>query len=207
MFNILQGRECPNTPGDIDTVDDIADTMQTIERSKMENDYFYSSLFLATTDGGLKLVEQFEGKSIDDGACDGRAAWLALVDKYNGVSNAGHVPSYETLHNFKLQPGRNPDIWLYAMNGKQNQLHEHGEVIMDQHFTDRILKGLPDEYVHHRSYKQRDVGLDDVKRTPRNVRVDNMVHTSSSRKSVVGRGVAMHAQGDSNGVRCFNCSA
>ena len=126
IFKILQGRECPNPPGNADTVEDSADIIHTIERWKIDNSYFYFILFLATNDGAQKLVEQFEGKSIDDGAGDGRAAWEALASKYNGISNSGRVASYKVLHNSKLQPGQDPDIWLYAMDGARDVLHEHG---------------------------------------------------------------------------------
>lgn len=46
MFNILQGKECPNTPGHADTAEDSADTMQPIGRWKTDNICFYSLLFL-----------------------------------------------------------------------------------------------------------------------------------------------------------------
>ena len=59
--------------------------------------------FFATKDGAQKLVEQFEGTSIDDGAGGGRAAWVALVNKYNGISNAGHVASYQIRSTAQLQ--------------------------------------------------------------------------------------------------------
>ena len=79
---------------------------------------------------------------------------------------------------------------------------------MDRHFADRILKGLPDEYEYVRncSYNQRNFGLENVKRTLRNIYADNVARSSSHGKSVVGRGVAMPAQGDISGVQCFNCS-
>lgn len=69
-FKILQNRECLNPPGDADTVEDSADSMQSIERWKIDNSYFYSILFVATNDGAQKLlvVGQFEGKSVIDGA-------------------------------------------------------------------------------------------------------------------------------------------
>ena len=62
IFKILQGRECPNSPRNADTVEDSADIIQTIERWKIDNSYFYSILFLATNDGAQKLliVEQFD---------------------------------------------------------------------------------------------------------------------------------------------------
>ena len=79
---------------------------------------------------------------------------------------------------------------------------------MDRHFADRILKGLPDEYEYVRncSYNERDFGLEDVKQTLQNMYADNLARSSSHGKSVVGRGVAMYAQGASRGVQCFNCS-
>ena len=127
---------------------------------------------------------------------------------YNGISNAGRVTSYELLHDSKLRPGQDPDIWLYTTDGARDRLREHGEVITNQHLADRILKGLPDEYEYVRncSYNQRDFGLENVKRTLRNIYADNLARSSSTGKSVVGRGVAMQAQGDSRGVQCFNCS-
>lgn len=109
-------------------------------------------------------------------------------------------------------------IWLYAMDGARDRLYEHGEVTIDQHLADRILNGLQGEYGYvrncsynqrdfgHCSYNQRDFGLDDVEWKLRNIYADNLARTSSRGKPVVGRGVAMHAQGESSGVRCFTCS-
>lgn len=102
------------------------DVIQTIERWTVDSNSFYSTRFLATNDGPQKIVEQFEGTSIDVGAGDGRAAWVVLLNNYKGISNAGRVASYEVFHNSKLQPGWVPDTWLYAMDGTRGRLHEHG---------------------------------------------------------------------------------
>ena len=67
------------------------DIVHTIEWCKIDHGYFYSILFLATNDGAKKLVEQFEGKSIDDGAGNGRAAWEAPINKYK--KKIEHRPS------------------------------------------------------------------------------------------------------------------
>ena len=56
------------------------------------------------------------------------------------------------------------------------------------------------------SYNQRDFGLEDVKRTLRNIYAGNFARSFSHRKYVVSRGVTMHAQGDSSAVQRFNCS-
>ena len=74
------------------------------------------------------------------------------------------MASCEVLHKSRLQPGQDPDIWLYALDGARERLHEHGEVITDQHLAGRILHGLPAEYdyVRNCSHNQRDFGLDDV---------------------------------------------
>lgn len=143
---------------------------------------------------------------IDDGASDGRIAWLALADKYKGISTAGRVASYKVLHNSRLQPGQDSDTWFHAIDGARNRLREHGEVMTDQHITNRILKGLADEYdyVRNCSYNQRDFGKENVKRTLRNIYAGNLARTSSRGKSGVGHGFAMHAQGDASGVECFN---
>lgn len=63
-----------------------------------------------------------------NGAGGRRTVWLAPVNKYNRISNASRVASYEVLHNSKLQPGQDPGTWLYEMNGARDRLHEHGEV-------------------------------------------------------------------------------
>ena len=47
----LQGRECPNPPGDADIVEDSAGITQTMEQRKIDNNYLYSILFLAMDDG------------------------------------------------------------------------------------------------------------------------------------------------------------
>lgn len=89
VFDILQGGECPDPPGNADIVEYGADIIKATERWKIDTNYLHSILFLATHDGAQNLVEQFEGKPIDDGTGDGIAAWVALVNVYNGVSNAG----------------------------------------------------------------------------------------------------------------------
>ena len=147
IFKILQGRECPNPPGNADIVEDSTDTVHTILRSRALEDRQQLLLLHPLPRNKRRRPEvsqQFEGKSNDDGASDGRAAWETLVNKYNGISNAGRVASYELMHNSKLQPGQDLDNWLNAMDGVRDRLHEHGEVITDQHPADRILKGLPD---------------------------------------------------------------
>lgn len=73
------------------------------------------------------------------------AAWVALVNTNNDISNAGRVTSLAKLLKSELQPGYHLDMWLYAMSGAGERLHEHGAVIMDPHLADRILKILPDE--------------------------------------------------------------
>lgn len=55
-FDILQGRECPNPPDDANAVEDSVDTMLTIKRWEIGNDYFYSILFLTTKDCARKLT-------------------------------------------------------------------------------------------------------------------------------------------------------
>lgn len=131
-----------------------------------------------------------------------------MVTKYNGISNAGRVASYQVLYNSNMHSGQDPHIWPYAVDGARDQLYEHGEVITDQHFADKILKILPGEYVYVRnySYNQCDFGLENVKRTLRNLCTDKLARSSSRGHSVVGRGIAMYAHGDSSGVRRFNSS-
>lgn len=94
------------------------------------------------------------------------------------------------------------------MDGARDRLYEHGEVITDQDFEDKIRKSLPGEYVYagNYSYIQRDFGLENVKRTLRNLYADKLARSSSSGNSVVGRGIAIYAQGDSRGVQRFNSS-
>ena len=145
IFNILQGGECPNPPGNADAVEDSADIIHAIERWKIDNIYLYYILFLQTNVVAQKLVEPFEETAVNDGAGDGRAASGALVNQYNGISNAGCVSSYRVLRNSRLQPGHDLHIWLYAMDGARGRLHEHGEVITDQHLANKILKGVLDE--------------------------------------------------------------
>lgn len=92
------------------------------------------------------------------------------------------------------------------MDGARDRLHENGEVITGRHFADSILKGLPYEYVRNCNYNQRGFGLEDIKRTLQNIYGDNLARTSSNGNSGGSRGVAVHAQGDSSGVKYFDCS-
>lgn len=88
-FKILQGTKCPNLPGDADTVDDSADIIHPMQRERADNNYIHSVLFLATNNGTQRSVERFQGTSLVHGAGDGRAAWLACVDAFKEISNAG----------------------------------------------------------------------------------------------------------------------
>lgn len=85
-FTILQGRECSKPPRNAETVENSAGIRKTIEKCRIDNIYFYSSLFLATNRGAQKVAEPFEGRSIDYGAGDGKAVWPALVDDFTGFS-------------------------------------------------------------------------------------------------------------------------
>ena len=89
------------------------------------------------------------------------------------------------LHNSKLQPGQDPDVCLYDMDGARDRPPEHGEVIRGQHLADRILKGVQDEYEYVRncSYNQRSGTF------TRTTWLRSLPHVNS----VTGRGVAMHA--------------
>ena len=94
----------PNRLCNADTVEDSADIIHAIERWKIDNIYLYYILFLQTNVVAQKLVEPFEETAVNDGAGDGRAASGALVNQYNGISNAGCVSSYRVLRNSRLQP-------------------------------------------------------------------------------------------------------
>lgn len=56
---------------------------------------------------GLDIyVVLFYQRHLDDDAGDGRAGWLALVEKYDGISNAGRVTVNEALPYSELQTGQ-----------------------------------------------------------------------------------------------------
>lgn len=82
------------------------------------------------------------------------------------------------------------------MDGARDRLHDHGEVIPDQHLADRTLAGLPREYEHVRNCRQparlRLGG--NQKPTQRNIHGINPARTSLHGTSVWGRGVAMQAR-------------
>ena len=44
-------KECPNPPGNADTIEDSAENIHKLERWKIHDSYFYSILFLAPSDG------------------------------------------------------------------------------------------------------------------------------------------------------------
>lgn len=100
--------------------------------------------------------------------------------------------AYQVLKycNSELKPADGPDIWLYAIYGARDILHEHGGVITGQYATHRILTGLRDEYEYVRKYgyNQRDFGLKDIRRTMHNIYADNLSRISLRGKSVVGGG-------------------
>ena len=62
IFKILQDRECPSLPGNAGIIKDSDSVMLTIERWKIDSNYFYSILFLATHGGTQKPVKHFEGR-------------------------------------------------------------------------------------------------------------------------------------------------
>lgn len=136
IYKILQGRECPSPPCDADTVGDSPDIMRSIERWKIDTTTSTPSAYLQKT---TELCNSSKESQSTTALATARAAWLALVEKYAGISNAGHVASYKILHNLKIKPGEDPDIWLYAMGGARDRVHEHGDVITDQHLADRLI--------------------------------------------------------------------
>ena len=88
----------------------------------------------------------------------------------------------------------------------QDRLHDMGDHISPDRFGDLILNAFTPDYnfVRNTSFRDRQFGLEDIKFTMRNLYAD-LLSRSSNTPSIAGRGVAMQAQDDLHGVKCYIC--
>ena len=195
IYNILMGQEEPNPTAGGDLV-----------RWQRNNANLYSVLFLATNGGATTVVRRHEGKKPEDGLGDGQAAWQALEEKYDAVSNATRQELYEELAKTKMKQDQDPDDFLYIMETARDRLHDMGEHITPERFGDLLLNALTPDYnfVRNTSFRDRDFGLEDIKSTMRNMYA-YLLSRPSSTPSISGRGVAMQAHNNLSRVKCYIC--
>ena len=83
------------------------------------------------------------------------------------------------------------------METARDRLHDMGDHISPDRFGDLIFNALTPDYnfVRNTSFRDRELGLEDIKPTMRNMHAD-LLSRSSSTPSIAGSGVAMQAQDD-----------
>ena len=187
LFGVLNGNPCPE-----------GDTYATtIELWSSYNCDLFPILFFATTGSASILVHQFEGKRQGEGLGDGISAWLALAEIHD---------SYGDLTTHHMKHGENPEDFFFKMEALRVRLKDMGEVISDERFEDIVQHAITTDYdyVRQTGFRERDLGLKEIKSTMMNMFIDDSLSRSST-KRIVGRGVAMHATSGDSGVQCFNC--
>ena len=136
-------------------------------------------------------------------AGNGQKAWKALEEKYNACSNATRQELYDSLGNTKLQRGQDPDEFLYHMETARNRLRDGGadhRRLLQPHDPHCSSSGVRVRAKHQLQRSQ----IQDFMTTIRNIYA-NLLSRPSTTSSVVGRGVAMHVQGDVSGKTCRIC--
>ena len=175
------GKEKPNpTLGD------------NLAKWQRNNNNLYAVLFLATNGGVPTVVPLHEGKKTEEGLGDGQETWKALEEKYDAVSNAIRQELCDELAKTKMKQGQYPDNFLYIMETARDCLHDMGDHISPDRFGDLIFNALTPDYnfVRNTSFRDRELGLEDIKPTMRNMHAD-LLSRSSSTPSIAGRSVAM----------------
>ena len=106
--------------------------------------------------------------------------------------------------NTTMQPGQNPDDFLFVLEECRDLPAKMGQMVHDERYDEIILQALPPEYerVRTASYERRDFGLDDIRHMVHTMYVDN-ISRSVNAKPVAGRGIAMQVVG----TPAVTCSA
>ena len=129
------------------------------------------------------------------------------TEKYNSHTKDAIRACHEKLFNTKIEPGQDPNDFVFVLDEGRDLLEEMGQTVHDERYEDIILQALPPEYERVRppSYEKRDFGLDDIRRMVHIMYVDNLSR-SVNVKPVAGRSIAMQVLGHtSSNVPCNYC--
>ena len=164
----------------------------------------WSVLLLTASRSANSTVKTFEGKRPEYGSGHGQLAWKALAVKYNGHTEEARRACHEKLVNTKMEPGQDPDDFVFVLDECRDLLEEMGHTVHDERYEGIILQALPPKYERVRTarYERREVGLDDIRHMVHTMYVDNR-SCSVSAKPVTGRDIAMQVVGHTS----VTCSA
>ena len=102
-----------------------------------------------------------------------------MEEKCNACSNATRQELHDCLNNTKIE---NPDEFLYRIETARNRMYKMGEQFTDGYFGDMVLIALPpeDEFVRSTSFRDREISLEDIMPTMRNMYADLLSRPSST---------------------------
>ena len=128
------------------------------------------------------------------------------TEKYNSHTKDAIRACHEKLFNTKIEPGQDPNDFVFVLDEGRDLLEEMGQTVHDERYEDIILQALPPEYERVRppSYEKRDFGLDDIRRMVHIMYVDNLSR-SVNVKPVAGRSIAMQVLGHTSSNVQYNC--
>ena len=194
---ILQGEPKPTT----------ARNSPAVATWTRANRNLFGILFFTTERSAHNVVKRHMGKTREDGAGNGEAAWNALEKKYKSNTKEARRVYHEYLHNAKMKSGDDADDFLYTIDGYRERLKDMGQPLPDERYEDIILQALPAEYerVRTASYERRDFHLADIRHMMSALYIDCLSRPNNS-LLVAGRGVAMQATGGDNSIiKCYYC--
>ena len=209
IFAVMQGQARPTASLSEGLAEDETATpsAQATLQWQRSNSDLYSILYLATVGAACSLVRRHVGKTQEDGAGDGQAAWNALTSKYDGCTKEARRACHEKLTTLKMEDKQDPEDFFFKMDDLRQRLAEMGEVVSDERYEDIILQGITNDYdcVREASYRERDFDIERIQFMMRNLHTDSLSRAPSSTE-VAGRAVAMQATADLDKVTCFHCN-
>ena len=145
VFELFQGRaqQPSSTLGSTDTA-----TLNAVDEHKwlQANQYLWSVLFLTTSASANNTVKTFERQQQEDGAGHGQRAWKALTEKCNGHTKEARRACHKKLVNTKMEPGQDPDDFLFILDECRDLLEEMGHTVHDERYEEIILQAFPPKY-------------------------------------------------------------
>ena len=116
------------------TADNAALDIATERRWQQANHDLWCILFLTTSGSANNVVKKFEGKRLEDGTGNGQAAWNALNEKYNSHKKETRRACHKKLVNTKMEPGQDPDDFIFIMDKCRDRLEEMGQTMHDEQY-------------------------------------------------------------------------
>ena len=115
IFEIVQGSQ---RPSGLDN-----DQVTAREGWNDANHNLFSILYFTISDPAFSVVRRFEGNTREDGVGNGKDAWGALREKFDGCSREALRAAHRELETVKMRSDEDPDDFLYKKDRCRDRLN------------------------------------------------------------------------------------